>query len=174
MKRLLPFTCLCLFACSKPPEQKAKDLIAKELNLTLHDFKSYEPVQFGKLDSSFTSLDKNEDYEASINRMEEIVKELKEMNQDMDIYGSLWSSYRLEQETRKFKRLRIEFQYNQYLSDSISNAFRQQFKGWQMKHSFRAKNLAGNVGIQHRLYQFDSSLMRITGQEDISESARNN
>ena len=39
---------LILFSCSN--KNKAKKAIKEDLKLIMHDFKSYEPVQFGKLE----------------------------------------------------------------------------------------------------------------------------
>jgi len=43
---------LLLAACSK--EDKAKKLIKESLSKTMNDYKSYEPVEYGRLDSNFT------------------------------------------------------------------------------------------------------------------------
>lgn len=57
-KRILTFIALSviLFSCSNNTD-RAKKLIKEELSKSLNDFKSYEPVQYGTLDSTFTSFD---------------------------------------------------------------------------------------------------------------------
>jgi hypothetical protein len=56
MKRIL-IILLMLSACTQTPEQKAKSAIKKFLEKTLNDPSSYEPVDFGKLDSMFLLAD---------------------------------------------------------------------------------------------------------------------
>ncbi|MES1221633.1 MAG: hypothetical protein ABUT20_39400 [Bacteroidota bacterium] len=53
MKKILLFFILLLFACSQTNEQKSAIAIKKFLQNVLNDPSSYEPVDFGKLDSLF-------------------------------------------------------------------------------------------------------------------------
>jgi hypothetical protein len=56
MKKILLFVFAVLFIGCVSKEQRAKKLIKEELRKTLHDFKSYEAVTFGTLDSVFTDF----------------------------------------------------------------------------------------------------------------------
>ena len=51
-KKLLIIICIGLIGCSK--ENKAKSLIKESLSKSMNDYKSYEPVEYSKLDSSFS------------------------------------------------------------------------------------------------------------------------
>jgi hypothetical protein len=58
MKKLLTLLAILTIistSCSK--EDKAKKLIKAELSKNMNDFKSYEPVEFSKIDSAFTSYE---------------------------------------------------------------------------------------------------------------------
>ncbi|HEX4373688.1 MAG TPA: hypothetical protein VHZ50_10330 [Puia sp.] len=50
MKKIL-FISLILSGCTFTREGKAKKLINEELKMTLNDYKSYEPMKFGNLDT---------------------------------------------------------------------------------------------------------------------------
>lgn len=66
MKKLLTLLLITIsgFAfitgCQKSNENKAKELIKKHLSTTMNDFKSYEPVEFSKLDSAMTEFDEED------------------------------------------------------------------------------------------------------------------
>lgn len=47
------------YGCSTK-EDKAKKIIKKDLSTTMNDFTSYEPIEFGKLDSMITKYDETE------------------------------------------------------------------------------------------------------------------
>jgi len=55
MKKLLlsSIILLSLSSCIKSPMSKAQDAVREELRKTLHDFSSYEPVEWGKLDTIY-------------------------------------------------------------------------------------------------------------------------
>lgn len=57
MKKLLlsSIFLLSLSSCIKSPMSKAEDAVREELRRTLHDFSSYEPVEWGKLDTIYVS-----------------------------------------------------------------------------------------------------------------------
>ena len=62
-KRLLFIIAICflLTACSK--EDKAKKAIKNHLAKTMHDFDSYEPVEYGTLDSTVSTVELSPDYQ---------------------------------------------------------------------------------------------------------------
>ena len=57
MKKLLlsSMLLLSLSSCTKSPMDKVEDAVREELRKTLHDFSSYEPVEWGKLDTIYVS-----------------------------------------------------------------------------------------------------------------------
>jgi hypothetical protein len=176
MKTLLPFLLLpCIFlsvSCGKSPEEKAKSLIKEELRTTLHDFKSYEPVTYGKIDSSFTSWVDLPEFENNDIKREVYSKQMKDYGEKALSYAGLiysQSSYKLclkYMEEAKDSAI-VYSQRNMHIIET----FKVKFKGYQMQHSYRAKSLSGNLGIHHHMYYFDSSFTKIIGQKDISESS---
>lgn len=62
MKKLTVVLFIALVACSQSKEEKAKSLIKENMKTSMNDFKSYEAVEFGKLDSTYTSYHNDENY----------------------------------------------------------------------------------------------------------------
>jgi hypothetical protein len=63
-KSPLGFILLLLFLCScSNREDQAKKLIKNELSTTMNDYNSYEGVEFGKLDSTFSDNHKFTGYQ---------------------------------------------------------------------------------------------------------------
>lgn len=147
---LVLISLVTLIGCSSP-EKKFKKAIKEELRLTLHDFKSYEPVQFGKLEvaeSIYTDLPIVSEY---LDKSEADLKLVHEYNDKADIYDNSYS----RDEYWYYSRLSSEAlnSAKKYLEkiDSIKLHFKPTVIGWQMAHTFRAKNLGGNLGIHHYL-----------------------
>jgi hypothetical protein len=157
-----------VLSCSSP-ERKIKKAIYEELRLTLHDFKSYEPVQFGKLEvaeSVFTDLPEVSEY---LDKSETYLKLVDEYNDKADIYDSDYSrdKYYL------YSRLSSEELNNakKYLEkvDSIKLHFDPVNIGWQMSHSFRAKSLGGNLGIHHYIFIVDKEYKKVIKTIDLDK-----
>src|SRR5579862_4156486 len=93
MKKLLYIILIFSSSCGhKSPEERAKKLIDEQMKLTLNDYKSYEPVTFGKLDSSFTDFKDDPKYIADAKTADSVMKEMNSMSEDMKIYGQLWAN----------------------------------------------------------------------------------
>lgn len=171
-KPVLIVACLLfmIVSCKQSPEEKAKALIKEELRTTLHDYKSYEPVNYGILDSSFSSPADLVEYREAKAAMSDNLEKLKEFNSDLEIYGRSWvASGEFANKKEQYKLLNIEFDKAKKTVDSILKGFVPRFSSWKMKHSYRAKSLVGNLGIHHYDYYFDSSLTKIIKNVDISK-----
>ena len=120
---IFTLTLILFTACSQ--EYKAKKAIREELNSTLPDFKSYEPIKFGKLEVGY-------------------------------------SRYIDLPEVKNFRNVgRSLFAYQTFL-DSVRSEFSPEVIGWQMLHSYRAKNDAGKFEIHHDLLVLDNELSKVT------------
>lgn len=154
---------ILLFSCSSP-ENKAKKAIKEELRLTLHDFKSYKPVQFGKLKvarSSYEDLQEVKKYHDKVVAFLALCKEYKEKS---DLYTSDYWEYTTiadnSLDSAKFYMDKVETIKIHFISEVI---------GWKMTHSFRAKNLDGNLGIHHYLFVLDKELSKVIQSVALSE-----
>jgi hypothetical protein len=169
MKKLLFFISLtifiiCFYSCSK--EYKAKRLINKELNMTLNDRKSYEPVQFGGLDSLFSSYKNdinyinNEKLNVYLNGMlEEATKRHKSKKYDPD-YTKAGGEWRTDV-TFIVACVFYNSQMYKQIKDSIEANFKPQFVGYKMSHKFRAKNMYGASVLNEKEYFFDKTISSI-------------
>ena len=157
-----------LIGCSSP-EKKFKKAIREELRLTLHDFKSYEPVQFGKIEAAesvYTDLPEVGNY---LGKSESYLKLVNEYNDKADIYDNDYS----REKYRQYSSLSSEALYNakKYMEkvDSIKLHFDPKIIGWQMTHTFRAKSLGGNLGIHHYIYIVDKEYKKVLKTIDLDK-----
>jgi len=169
MKIALSILLVTSFACSKTsPEEKAKKLIKDHLYVTLHDFKSYEPVKFDKLDSNYTSYLTDPQYKRWKKKYDEFIDESRRAHEMAGIYAG---SYYLASYYKKYmKQASTAMDSASILLDKITDLaknFKHEFIGWRMSHSYRSKNLQGNLGIHHYEYYFDKELTKVVDHEDI-------
>lgn len=166
---LILFALFIFTACSSSPEQKARELIKKELNRTLHDIKSCEPVEFGNLDSTFTDVEDAEGYIEAFEKGVELIEKGKAKLSEAERYKELEIYSRMKLAAEKgFSLIQESKEYIEFC-DSIESAFIPEFIGWQMQHSFRANNASGNKVISHVSYIFDHDITRIIDSERLSE-----
>ena len=156
------------YSCTSP-EKKFKKAIKEELRLTLHDFDSYEPVQFGKLEVAMSSWEDLPEVNKYLNETEKFTELYKEYGDKADIYSYDYSSslYRMYHKM-----------YSDYLDSAKKylekiNAIELHFSpepiGWQMQHTFRANNLAGNKGIHHYLFMVDKEYKKVIKSINLDE-----
>jgi hypothetical protein len=158
---------LLLFSCSSP-ENKAKKAIKEELRLTLHDFKSYEPVQFGKLEiasSNYIDLPETNIY---LSKSDAFLTSSKEYSDKAEIYDSDYSRDKYWEYTKISNQFLDSAKLYINKVDSIKLHFVSKEIGWQMTHSFRAKSLGGNLGIHRYLFILDKDLSKVIKSVDQS------
>jgi hypothetical protein len=148
-----------LASCSKSKEDIAKSLIKENLKTTLNDFNSYEPVEFGKLDTSFSKLDLfNEEME------------LKKLNDKVDEIAL--NKYDLDRTIKDIQADKESLILIQKANDSISKLienkkknFKPQLAGFKMKHTLRAKNALGATILQTYTFYFSEDLTKVYNVE---------
>lgn len=170
MNRIVVFLFIIFISACTSNEKKAENACKKYLNETLHDFKSYESVSWGSLDSSYTVADssdeiKNLEYEFNI-----IKNDLQKRLDSMQIYGDAWRAigefkWRLDFAIAK----KDEMQKINNMIDSITKNWKPEFNGYKIKHTFRSKTLSGNYKISHYVFYLNKELDKVIGQEDNSE-----
>ena len=155
---------ILLMACQSPAD-KAHKLIKEELFKNLHDFSSYEPVEFGKLDSVYTTIAFTDAHEllkwgnVLADSAQKLIKAAQVFEKSRKEYPFCDSMYlitsRLADSLLTIARENIEH------SDSISRNFKPQFCGFRMSHRFRAKNAQGNILLSENEYFFDKKITMI-------------
>jgi hypothetical protein len=152
-------------------EGEAKKLIKNHLFETLHDFKSYESIKFGKLDSAFSRANQQPEYIRGKAVFDSLNTAADEYLSTAKIYAGLSFV------TNKAARAAKEATKVVSLMDSLAKvqtallySFKPQFIGWKMEHSFRANNLSGNMSIHHEIFYFDKKLAVVLDTDDIGEA----
>jgi len=163
---LVLLSALILNSCSSP-EKKFQKAIKQELSLTLHDFKSYEPVQFGKIEiasSEYTDVPEVKEY---LDESDKYLKLVDEYENKEEIYDNEYS----REKYWEYSKLHLEAlnQGKKCLEkiDSIKLHFVPQVIGWKMVHTFRAKNLGGNLGLHHYLFCVDKEYSKVIKTVDL-------
>lgn len=159
------FTC-----CSLSNEKKAKDIIDHQLQVSLHDYDSYELVEFGTLDSTFSSAFDLPEYNDAINKAENFKKQGISKIEDAKLYAQFESMYEKQiKYAQDGKALLDSAMYYLKIAEKIDSTFVPEFVGWEMTHTFRANNANGNKVIAHRKYYFDKEMTRIVDEENLDE-----
>jgi len=162
------FTLLLLLVSCSSPESKAKKAIKEELRLTLHNFKSYEPVQFGKLEVASSKFDDVPEVKLYLDMSDAFLTKSKEYSIKADIYDSEYS----RDEYWKYEKVSMSLldSAKVYLDkvESIKLHFVSKPIGWQMTHTFRANSLGGNLGIHNYIFTINQELTKVIKSEDLS------
>lgn len=159
MKQLIFAFAICalIFSSCQNKEDKAKELVKDNLYKTLHDFSSYEPVEWTELKPT---------YDAS--------KEPKERRDTLLFYsmrrmmlesfsggdGILKEENYAGEHEEKLKRYKA-------IEDSIHALM--PIKGYTINHTYRANTLGGNKRISTARYDFDAELTKVVKRETQEE-----
>lgn len=171
MKYILSIVMVVCLSCGSKTtsEQRAQKLIKDHLYETLHDYKSYEFVKFGKLDSTFTSVADEPAYATAGKTFDSLLKESEENLEQAKRYSS---AYLYGNIGRKFlakaERCHDMLAPIAVWLDSFKANFHGRFNGWSMTHSYRAKSLGGNLGISHDIYYFNIAIDSLLENRDNS------
>ena len=93
----------------------------------------------------------------------------KEFSEKADIYDSEYSRDKYFEYSKISSDYLAEGHYYMNRIDSIKLHFVPEVIGWQMTHSFRAKNLGGNFGLYRYLFVMDKKLTKVIMSKDLSK-----
>lgn len=154
-----------LCSCSKSKVERAKESIRKHLSKTMLDFKSYEPVEFGKLDSTFSdyknsiradSLQKDIDYSL------QLATQLKESGEKSDAKASIYGIVDLIlRQVDSLTKLR----------DKEESEFHPAFAGYTLTHTYRGKNALGATIITTDKFLLDTKFVVIGKEKNEEDEA---
>lgn len=192
MKKFLSITvfisALLLISCQSK-EEKAEKLIYEQLNNTLYDIDSYDPIsttvekayQTGYNDSVCFALALVTSY--SLTQTQEYLEKAENAQRYMDIWGvpTYYSStysdnqyYRYQKESDENLQLAqaslmVTIHTGKELQDSIMKLDNSKEIGWQVTHNFRCKTQGGMSTIAHYRYIIDQDFHRILLIEDLDD-----
>lgn len=177
-KKILLFGIIALlFVACKSKEEKANELIKMELNKTLYDFSSYEPIET-IVDSAFTSIYRDSlilSHAYKVQACLELYKEqIAEVNSEIST-AEIWSDSYSSYGRKKFNEAREKAQtsldkaifYAQKMEEEKTllkteiDKFESTFCGYQAKHKFRCKTKGGNFDLADYLYIIDENFGKI-------------
>lgn len=184
---IILFLAVCLIGCHTK-EDKIKQLIKESLYKSLHDAKSYEIIEFSKLDSVYTSYEESKEGSKNYTARKSILDkvklnqsrydDIKSENEISRIRYYTWyagSKYdraelsNLSKILAENKKLLSEYDDLELKDSTSKNAFKRQHIGWKVSHRFRAKNKLGNLGIADHTFYFNLPLDSITSSVDNLE-----
>lgn len=161
---------LFIVSCKMTPVKKAQWLIDSAVKVSLHDYKSYEPVVFGKLDTAYSKVEDNPELKDLQEAFDKANRDGESELEEAKIYaGSYYTRDEAEYHNRLAKIDLVRMIGVQTRMDSLKRTFVPIVTGWKMEHSYRAKSLGGNFGIHHYMYYFDPGLSTILKYEDVGE-----
>lgn len=183
---MLPIVAALLLTGCQSKEEKADELIRKELFKTLYDFESYQPIETtikeAKLnlynDTAFWRLGAVLAY--SMDQSMEHIEKSKEAENHMNIWGPP-TAYSSSYSDRRYYEYRNE--YMEHLEkaleigrtckslagtmrDSLLQCDTTQVIGWEVSHRFRCKTRGGNLAIGDYRYIVDKDFENIILRED--------
>lgn len=169
----------------KSKEEKAAEIIKKEMFKTLYDFESYQPIET-TVDSAFyspytdsTILSHGYIINELLSEANKNLEKIKEAQSSMEIWSDSYSSYGLTKyyDAKEKMSLALE-KANLYIKvidtegDSIrmlSKDIKPTFYGWKITHKFRCKTKGGNSTIGNYIYIFDKNIEHIIHKEDTED-----
>ena len=159
-KSILFFVFLsAIFAsCSKTPEQKAQQSVKDYLQKNLNDAKSYESVNFGKVDSVFSSFDESKEG-IELKLKENMLSErVVELSNRIDVAESTSELNKIIEENKELTQKRKD------LVDTIFNKsikYKGTLCGYKINHKYRAKNKMGAVVLDENCFIMDKNFVVI-------------
>lgn len=156
MKKLfMPIMAAILMAscASEPtPEEQAQKLITDYIMANANDPKSYEPVSFGTLDSTFSSFYASQRYD--------------DLKKKESTYDSLWHYHLAIGNFDSCSWYSDKKGEIRSLMHDEANTYKGEHFGWKMSHRYRAANGFGAITLGTTIFYFDKELIEITRTKD--------
>lgn len=170
MKKLL-IALLALSSCTQPdkkttpvaaapkpvaltPEQKYKKAISAFLSTSMHDYSSYQPVEYAKLDSSYSFYENSDVYKHDNKRENAIQAESKGLDE---------SNLTLKQKSEKLKKIIDSAQFYMAKMKRDRKSFVPEFNGFKITHKYRGKNVLGALVLNNSVFYLDTTLTKVVG-----------
>lgn len=160
MKQLIFAFTICTFILSscQSKEDKVKELVKNDLYKTLHDFSSYESVEWTELKPTYDLSKEPKERQDSLLHYAATRIILESFSGGDGILKD--ESYQGEYNA-KIKRCKA-------IEDSIEALI--PIKGYTISHTYRANTLGGNKRISTIRYEFDAELTKVVKKEEEGKS----
>lgn len=163
MKKVLILFSFVLFVygCEKSQTEIAKGLAQEFMEKHVHDKQSYEIVDFGKLDSTFTNILSDSLYKRCLTKRLTYQKLRNELYDESELWRNIDNAkYNYYHERTMLYADSVSYYMD--LENKAKHDFKPVFDGYVIKHTFRAKNELGNMTLNVCAIQFDPQLKRVT------------
>lgn len=151
-------------------EQKAKKAVKDYLSRSLHDFSSYEPVEFKEVDSSFTLYIRDPKYIAIATKQDLFAEKFKAESEEFEKIRSSYGITRKNFKTTR-KEMDISMKKSKVYLDSITSLanqgkrfaenFKPEFNGHIIAHTYRSKNKLGAKVLEGYYFIVDPTYTKV-------------
>jgi hypothetical protein len=152
--------------CSK--ESKAKSAIKNYLFKVMYDYNSYQPVEYGKLDSTFSNYNSTtefKNYDSLREQMEDTIISMSKTDSMMAVDPSSLSSVEIDNAVKKIRadtviiaRLIDSVKKTNTIIDKKRKEYKPSFSGYSIFHSYRGKNANGAYVLAREVFFLNKSL----------------
>lgn len=169
---LILFFALSTFSCGIDQKDKdAQELIEGYLTKELKEEDNYNPVRFTKIDTLYTTVMDNKEYAALYDKFNYYVSEQKENERIRDSYEGVKGALGKSSRNLHLNRAKAYLDSARMVKpelDAAAEAFRPEFKGWQMEHVYQTTAVLGDLVVNRVKFEFDKDLTKITDVEKLS------
>jgi hypothetical protein len=167
MKYFLFVAIILMIGC-QTKEEKARTAIKEYLSKTLNDFKSYEPIEYGSLDSNESAFAETDQYQLLKERRDYYKKQMNDANeraQNAELYDKR-KAITLYKEAEANANSAGEF--NKLILEGLDK-FKGKFNGYIIRHKFRAKNAMGGLVLNQKYFLLSPKMICYKMQDNIAE-----
>ena len=182
---LLLIPALCIIVSCKSKEDKALELIDKQMFQTLYDYESYQPVET-KLDSAFTSPYYTDSilamvmlYDQYQDKADEYKEEADDAKSTMEIWSDSYTSYArtryydardkwIDNTVLYFKNSKFAVSALMMAAEAIKD-FKPEYCGWEVYHKYRCKSKGGHALLSEAIYIVDKDVKNIIQTIDLDD-----
>lgn len=150
------------FTSCSSNESKAKGLVKEYLQKQLNDPQSYEAVEWGKLDSSYTTFEQEISLENAEIKM--FTKSYSKAVDDMTIDVGNHEAFAIDKADAEMYKQKVDSL--QSIIDKKKLNFKPTFEGFKISHTYRAKNLMAALGLHTSIFFFDKEFKLYTSKKE--------
>lgn len=173
MKTITLVSLLLVFfslSCKQSIDKKTKKTINAYMFKHLNDFKSYEPVEYGSIDSLFSDYTMDETYIHSNERYKRNLEVIDSLNKIFD-----WNKrYEIPPTTGDINLLVDITMFTKVtypkIIDSLKRNYQSHFIGMGLIHTFRARNAFGGTRLCSWQFIFSPNFETVTSIIDLENT----
>lgn len=159
-----------LAACKQTPVEKAQSLIKDNIKVFLEEKSSYEPGPFGKLDSSFLNATETPAFADNNNSLQRLEKKMEECNATLKAFLENKAT-RAQADSANAMLVIIKDSTKVYMArnNDLMRTVTPEFLGYQMPHTYKIKDGAGNEQTKQSVFYLDSALTKVIAQKEVGK-----